>query len=249
MNRILFSCLILLCLGSCSYLPSDENIEPQDYVIKETTDYIALVPTDSTLDDAMLLIPGGLVDPHAYISLLTRFTEELNMLTVIPKMRGNLAILNPNAIYKVTEKFPGYRWILAGHSLGGTLATRCINDRSYGWEALCLLGSYSTEDISSYNKPVFSTRGESDGLTTATDWTSNAENLPTGIYADEISEIPEYDTRGSTVYYVILGGNHAQFGSYGEQNGDGAATISSEEQKLQFFNAFVKTLRSNEFKI
>ena len=30
--------------------------------------------------------------------------------------------------------------------------------------------------------------------------------------------------------YVIQGGNHAQFGSYGAQNGDGEAKISAEEQ-------------------
>jgi len=30
--------------------------------------------------------------------------------------------------------------------------------------------------------------------------------------------------------YCIDGGNHAQFGSYGEQAGDGAAAISWEEQ-------------------
>ncbi len=31
--------------------------------------------------------------------------------------------------------------------------------------------------------------------------------------------------------YVIAGGNHAQFGNYGEQRGDGSAAISSEEQQ------------------
>ena len=30
---------------------------------------------------------------------------------------------------------------------------------------------------------------------------------------------------------VIEGGNHAQFGDYGTQDGDGAATISAEEQQ------------------
>ena len=33
--------------------------------------------------------------------------------------------------------------------------------------------------------------------------------------------------------YVIKGGNHAQFASYGEQAGDGVASISSESQRNQ----------------
>jgi len=31
--------------------------------------------------------------------------------------------------------------------------------------------------------------------------------------------------------YVIQGGNHAQFGNYGKQDGDGIAGISSDEQQ------------------
>ena len=33
--------------------------------------------------------------------------------------------------------------------------------------------------------------------------------------------------------YVINGGNHAQFGAYGIQSGDGIATISPENQRDQ----------------
>jgi hypothetical protein len=32
---------------------------------------------------------------------------------------------------------------------------------------------------------------------------------------------------------IIDGGNHAQYGAYGPQAGDGAATISREEQQQQ----------------
>jgi len=33
--------------------------------------------------------------------------------------------------------------------------------------------------------------------------------------------------------YVIEGGNHAQFGNYGTQRGDGDASVSAEEQQRQ----------------
>ena len=35
----------------------------------------------------------------------------------------------------------------------------------------------------------------------------------------------------SSVKVVIEGGNHAQFGNYGDQRSDGIATISSAEQQ------------------
>ena len=37
----------------------------------------------------------------------------------------------------------------------------------------------------------------------------------------------------TAVRQVIEGGNHAQFGNYGAQDGDGRATISAEDQQRQ----------------
>ena len=36
---------------------------------------------------------------------------------------------------------------------------------------------------------------------------------------------------------VVEGGNHAYFGNYGEQEGDGTATISREQQQEEAVNA------------
>jgi hypothetical protein len=41
---------------------------------------------------------------------------------------------------------------------------------------------------------------------------------------------------GNHKEYVIQGGNHAQFGDYGEQKGDGTAAISAQEQQRQAVN-------------
>jgi hypothetical protein len=43
-------------------------------------------------------------------------------------------------------------------------------------------------------------------------------------------------------FIVMDGGNHAQFGDYGSQPGDNAATISRVEQQTQIVNATVKFL-------
>jgi hypothetical protein len=45
---------------------------------------------------------------------------------------------------------------------------------------------------------------------------------------------------------VIEGGNHAQFGNYGTQPGDGTATISASNQQMQAADLTVRILRAVE---
>jgi hypothetical protein len=46
-------------------------------------------------------------------------------------------------------------------------------------------------------------------------------------------------------FIVMNGGNHAQFGDYGPQPGDNAATISRAAQQTQIVNATVKFLEES----
>ena len=64
--------------------------------------------------------------------------------------------------------------------------------------------------------PVVSVYGDADGV-------MNREK-----YAEYRPNLPE-----NAVELVIPGGNHAQFGDYGHQKGDGAATIPPDEQLRQ----------------
>lgn len=74
--------------------------------------------------------------------------------------------------------------------------------------------SYSTADLSDDGVTVLSITGDSDGVLNRQAAAENEGNL--GEDAREL---------------VIAGGNHAQFGSYGPQDGDGEADISPEEQQ------------------
>ena len=47
------------------------------------------------------------------------------------------------------------------------------------------------------------------------------------------------------VEYVMEGGNHAQFGSYGKQLGDGAAEISAEDQVREAVRAILDHLEAD----
>ena len=82
------------------------------------------------------------------------------------------------------------------------------------WDGLVLLASYSASDLSDDGLDVLCVRGSEDGVLDERAYADNRPNLPRD--AQEV---------------VIRGGNHAQFGSYGPQAGDGAPGISAEEQR------------------
>ena len=82
-------------------------------------------------------------------------------------------------------------------------------------DGLFLLAAYSTEDISESGLAVSAMYGSEDKVMSKLSFDKYLQNLP-----------------GNVRLYVIDGGNHAQFGSYGEQEGDGDSTISREQQQL-----------------
>ncbi|MBO4358664.1 MAG: alpha/beta hydrolase, partial [Erysipelotrichaceae bacterium] len=59
---------------------------------------------------------------------------------------------------------------------------------------------------------------------------------------DKILEGRQYVT-GRYVEYVIEGGNHAQFGNYGMQKGDGTASISAEYQQEQTVDIIIQNIK------
>jgi hypothetical protein len=85
------------------------------------------------------------------------------------------------------------------------------------------MGSYPAGDMSQSPLPVVTIHGSLDGLAT-----------PAKI-ADSLKLLPP-----TTREAVIEGGNHAQYGNYGPQAGDGVATISREEQQRQTTQALVE---------
>ena len=81
-------------------------------------------------------------------------------------------------------------------------------------DGLVLLASYATSDLSESGLAVLSAYGSEDGVLNRESYAKNYGHLP-----------------ADTQELVIAGGNHAQFGDYGAQAGDGTAQISAEEQQ------------------
>ena len=110
----------------------------------------------------------------------------------------------------IQEEFPDiYNWYIGGHSLGGAMAASYAANYQDKLKGLVLLAAYPTKEL---DIPVLSNYGSEDGFLNREKYSDSIKN------ANNLSEI------------VIDGGNHAQFGNYGEQLGDNSAKISSEKQ-------------------
>lgn len=162
----------------------------------------------------IVFYPGGKVQAEAYAPLMQDLADRGFLCVIIP-MPFNLAALDANGADGVQEQFPAVqRWILMGHSLGGVMAASYLDGHTQSWGGLVLLGAYSTADLSDDGITVLSITEDSDGVLNRQAAADNEGNL--GEDAHEL---------------VILGGNHAQFGLYGPQDGDGEASLSPERQR------------------
>lgn len=225
---ILLFLLVLTNTACKSYPPSfdiadfyTQQYEKVDFI--EADSYIVIMPKFSTpelcSDNAIIFYPGGLVDYHSYLPLLTSCAEK-GFVCFIVKMPLNFAFMNKDAAGKFIKKYPEIKnWYIAGHSLGGAMAAAYASKHKEVFEGLILLAAFSTHDISDSGLRVLSIYGSNDRVLNMNHYNKNKKNLPAQSEKNGLTEI------------VIDGGNHAQFSSYGTQKGDGKANITSEEQQ------------------
>ena len=208
-----------LLLGSCSYLPLTP-IPATGLLVTDHQDYIDVMPaTGSANATGLMFWPGGLLDPHAYVASLGVFAAR-GYHVVIAKVPMNLAITEIGKGYELAQRLGG-RWVAGGHSLGGTTAAWSVYDHPSAFQGLVLLASYpaTSTPLTTWDKPVLSLYGEFDGLATSAKLDVAKPDLP-----------PAGTGAGHTEYVQIAGGNHAQWGDYGPQDGDGTATIDKSVQ-------------------
>ncbi len=244
MNKIKYSlALFPLLLYSCSYLPDDVSYD-ETLKLVETTEYIKLTPKTGTVSNALIFVPGGLVDPHAYISLMQRIAGS-GIQVYILKMSANLAILEINKAMKIKEQSDpnADNWYIAGHSLGGISAQAVVYNNPESFDGLILLGAYPAENysLSDWQGNVLSVYAENDKLSSVEEIEDGKIHLPPANSLDSLNQPETLSFEQPTaIYYMIEGGNHSQFGAYGFQKGDGEADISRDEQHRQITEAITK---------
>lgn len=222
--------ILFLGIVSCSYLPEG----PPTLEVEENADYMVLrssLPDNSKA--GIIFYPGGLVDPHGYITALEDLVLEDNRTVVILKVTSNLAIWNFKKATSILADFPRVdKWVVGGHSLGGSTACIDVFNNHESFDGLFLMAAYSVNGLSAIEIPVISITCSEDKVLDQKKLNENTVNLPPGMTISSPDELPIGGTVGKTIYYEIKGGNHAQFGSYGAQDGDGTATISPAEQHV-----------------
>ena len=197
-------------------------LESDTQVQVETEPWLIFRPADGQPERGLVLYPGARVDPRAYAPAAHALAEEGYLVVIVP-MPLNLAIFAPDRAAEVIAAFPELgQWAVGGHSLGGAMAARFAYENRDAVRGLVLWAAYpaSTDDLSGDSMAVASIYGTRDGLTTKEEIAASRSLLP-----------PD------TSWVAIEGGNHAQFGWYGPQAGDGSATISREEQQRQIVAA------------
>ena len=207
-------------IPACSYLP-EALPDEQGLEIREDRHCIEIHPGGGAgfSPTGLLLYPGGLVDPHAYMDLAASFAlSGRGHRVVIAKMPANLAVLNSGAAKKITSSIPMEQWVIGGHSLGGAMACSMVRKEEGNFEGLILMAAYpsSSSDLSSWKGSVLSITASEDRVVDPETFEEAMERLPP-----------------STSYLEIDGGNHAGFASYGPQKGDGDPAISAEEQQQE----------------
>ena len=191
--------------------------------------WLIFTPEGAQPSTGFVIYPGGRVDYRAYAPQAHAIAAQGYLVVVVP-MPLNLAVFNPNAALTVIKEYPEIKvWALGGHSLGGAMAANFAYAHPGAVQGLALWASYPAEsnNLSQGDITVLSISGTLDGLSTPAKIEASRTLLPI-----------------HTTWVIIKGGNHAQFGWYGPQNGDNPATISRAEQNSQIVQATVDFLSS-----
>ncbi|MCF0147127.1 MAG: alpha/beta hydrolase [Clostridium sp.] len=236
-NKALKSIIIILSIlviGTLSFMlwannnyePTPEAIsvlESEDTVDINEDEFITFIPKNKEINKGFIFYPGGKVNEEAY-SLLAKGIADEGYLVVIVPMPLDLAIFSPNKAEGVMEKYSDIDiWAIGGHSLGGVMASKFAGEND-NIKGLALYASYpSGDELIDKNIEVVSIYGSEDGVA-------------------DLEKIKNANLSKNSSLFEIRGGNHAQFGSYGEQEGDNKATISPEEQVKEAIDITVKML-------
>jgi hypothetical protein len=207
-----------------------ESLQAYDQVrFEQVNGWLVFSPTEAELPVGLILYPGGRVDYRAYAPHARAIANQGFTVIIVP-MPLNLAFLGINRADDVITAFPEInRWAIGGHSLGGAMAAEFASANPNRVDGLVLWASYPGEnnDLSGSGLPVISVFADNDSLATLEDIADSKDRLP-----------PD------TVFVEITGGNHAGFGWYGPQRGDGEALISKTEQQDLIVQASVAFLQS-----
>jgi hypothetical protein len=214
--------------------------------VRESNETLALLPSDAAPagagnsraaggSSALVFICGGGVAAEAYVPLLRAVAERGHPVHIVrlpyrlAPLEGHKRTAVERARNVIAANPAIDRWVIAGHSLGGALATRLAADPPEKLVAVVLIGtSHPRElDLSATSLAVTKVFASNDGIATPQMIHATGDLLPAGTHWVEIE-----------------GGNHSQFGHYGHQLFDGTATVARERQQDLTREALLRALQT-----
>jgi predicted esterase len=215
-----------------SFLERDELVS-----IEETGSLIHFQPNQNEQPVGFIFFPGGMVQPGAYAPMSRSIAEQgFNVYIVkLPfgaaPLKSQEASVMDQALEVMKSNEAIQHWVVGGHSRGAAIAARFAKLHAESFDGLILIGTShpkeATFDLSESTLSITKIYASNDGLASMKEVKANAIYLPE-----------------DTTWVLIDGGNHSQFGYYGSQLGDGAATISREEQQEVTIDAILKALNA-----
>ncbi|WP_344071714.1 alpha/beta hydrolase [Microbacterium sediminicola] len=186
--------------------------------VVESGTRIVMQPTGGASATGIFFQPGALVDPRAYAAVLRPLAESGYTVVIVKQPLGIAFFSLGEFDAVVSENSDVQEWVLAGHSLGGTVAAIQADGDATGVAAgLVFYASYPASDISAtLDVPTLSISGTRDGLATPDKIDASRADLP-----------------AATQFVVVEGASHAQFGAYGPQPGDNEPEISDDDARAQ----------------
>jgi pimeloyl-ACP methyl ester carboxylesterase len=210
--------------GALESMASSQSV---DYT--EVNNWMVFTPNQSTAQTGLIFYPGGRVDYRSYAPHASDIAQEGFLVVVVP-MPLNFAFFGVNRAEDVIEVFPNIEtWAVGGHSLGGAMAAQFAQANRSLVEGLVLWAAYppNSADLTTSGLEVISISASNDGVASREEIEDSRERLPQ-----------------DATFVEIQGGNHAGFGWYGQQRGDGNLDIPKSVQQEQIVDLTASFLRT-----
>lgn len=197
-------------------------------VIEESVhDAIRFKPEEEPLSH-LIYYPGGLVEEEAYSYFGKAMAEAGVDIWIIP-MPLNLAVLGSSRAEGVLELVGEAPVVIGGHSLGGAMASRFAQEHADRLAGVFFHGAYPDEGgrLDETDLSILLITAQYDEVMSQDSYQEGLTYLPAQALEQEVTE-----------------GNHASFGDYGPQRGDGEAGVTHEEAVVEIVDIMLDWLSS-----
>ena len=225
---------LLVLAGAFAWYVSD-YYHAEDYVdaYLQSSESVTVIHEDNMVfldgagtEDALIFYPGAKVEYTAYVPMFYELAAQ-GVDCFVVKMPCNLAFFGMGKAADIMEKYSYENWYLSGHSLGGAMAASYVAKNGEAFDGLVLLAAYATSELPKHLSAL-SVYGSEDKVV-------NMESVIAGqaYVPSDYTEI------------CLEGGNHAGFAYYGEQDGDGTAYITKENQQQKTVGVILDMIKKD----